>query len=367
MKPIRILLVISTKGWGGTEAYASLLAKGIAEKGNSVWVATPKPGEAAKTVSKSSLIYINSSPLFFSWTLLKMIFYVFYHRIQIIHGNSGKDYWLVFLTGLLTFRKVVLTRHLMTPFSKHTRRMVLFSKTKVIAPAQVTFDVLENSGLREKNLVRIYNGIDPSPFMTPHGKFRSLYKLPADAFITGIVSNIHHPRGKGHFTIIQSIPEILQCVPKAFWMIGGGGPLLPDLIQQAKDLKIDDRIVFTGNLLPNQVPHFLASLDLFILLSYDREGGCPLSIMEAMATGLPVIASHIGGNKEIVEDDKTGYLINPEDKNNLIKNSIYLFENPEKRKKMGEEGKKKIIEFFNYKRMTEETIQVYRNTLDESS
>ncbi len=363
MKSIRILLVISTKGWGGTEAYVSLLAKGLAEGENSVWIATPKTGQVAKTIDKASLLSIHPSPLFYLWNLLKIILFVFYHRIQIIHGNSGKDYWLVFVSGLLTFRKVVLTRHLMTPFSKHTRQMVLFSKTKVIAPSQVTFDVLKHSGVPDKSLKKIYNGIDPDRFKITPGKFRPLYHLPPDAFITGIVSNIHYPRGKGHFTIIQSIPEILKRVPKAFWMIGGDGPLLPELVQKVKELKVEDRVIFTGNLHPNQVPLFLSSLDLFVLLSYDQEGGCPLSIMEAMSAGLPVIASHIGGNKEIVEDGKTGYLINPEDKESLVKLAIDLFENLAKRKSLGEEGKKKISGFFNYKRMAEETIPVYHESL----
>jgi glycosyltransferase involved in cell wall biosynthesis len=227
----------------------------------------------------------------------------------------------------------------------------------------VTFDVLKQSGVPEKNLKKIYNGIEPDRFNIYPGKFRPLYHLPPDAFITGIVSNIHYPRGKGHDTILQSIPEIVKRIPKAFWMIGGDGPFLPELIQRVKELKIEDRVVFTGNLRPNQVPLLLSSLDLFVLLSYDQEGGCPLSIMEAMAAGLPVIASQIGGNKEIVEDERTGFLINPEDKESLIKHSIDLFERPEKRKKMGEEGKNKITGFFNYKRMAEETILVYRKLL----
>lgn len=363
MKPIKILLVISTKGWGGTEAYVSLLAKGLSEQGNSVWVAAPRRSPVADTLEKSSLITINVSPLFYLWTLLKIVLSVFYRRIDIIHGNSGKEYWLVLLAGILTFRKVVLTRHLMTPFSSHTRKLLFMKNGGVISPSRITLEVLKASGIPETGLKLIYNGIDPSPFSIPRGRYRALYKIPEKAFVTGIISNLHYPKGKGHFSIIQSIPDLLERIPDAWWIIGGNGPLLPELIAYARKLNVPDRIIFTGNLSLRQVPHVLSSLDIFVLLSYDQEGGCPLSIMEAMACGLPVIASTTGGNREIVEEGKTGFLIAPEDTDSLIKHSIHLFENPEKRKQMGGEGKKRINEFFNYKRMAEESALYYRNII----
>lgn len=363
MKPIRILLIISTKGWGGTEAYVSLLSKGLIENGIQVWVGCQKNGQIAKSLGKTPHLYINPSPLFFLWTLLKVIFFILFRRIDLIHANSGKDYWLVFLAGLLTFRKVVLTRHLMSPFSRHTKALARLKAKKIIAPARVTLDVLDKSGIPKEKLSLIYNGIDPAPFQIPHGKFNALYRLPEKAFVTGMISNIHYPKGKGHFTLIDSISELKARIPNSYWMIGGAGPLLPELIKSVKKLNVEDRVIFTGNLTPYQVPHVLSCMDLFVLLSYDQEGGCPLSIMEAMAAGLPVIASSIGGNTEIVEPDKTGYLILPEDTGSLIKHSIFLYENPEIRKRLGEEGKKKIITSFNYKRMAEETDRLYRKAL----
>ncbi|HXN05561.1 MAG TPA: glycosyltransferase family 4 protein, partial [Nitrospiria bacterium] len=218
-------------------------------------------------------------------------------------------------------------------------------------------------GIPETHLKLIYNGIDPSTFSVPRGKYRALYRIPEKAFVTGIISNIHYPKGKGHFSIIQSIPNLLEKIPEAWWIIGGSGPMLPELIGYARKLNVWDRIIFTGNLSFRQVPHILSTLDLFVLLSYDQEGGCPLSIMEAMASGLPVIASTTGGNREIVEDGRTGFLIAPEDRDSLIKQTIHLYENPERRKQMGEEGKKRINEFFNYKRMADETNLYYRTIL----
>jgi glycosyltransferase involved in cell wall biosynthesis len=359
MKPLRVLLVISTKGWGGTEAYVSLLEKGLLESGNLVWIACHKKGQIAQPLKKQPHLSINLAPQFYVWSLLKVVLFVLFHRIEIIHGNSGKDYWLVFLAGLLTFRKVILTRHLMAPFSNHTQKMALIKAEKIIAPARVTFDVLSRSGIPEEKLALIYNGIDPEPFKIPHGKYRALYRLPEKGFVTGIISNLHYPKGKGHFTLIESIPEIRARIPDALWIIGGTGPLLPELVQSVKRLKVEDCVIFTGHLYPHQVPHVLSCLDLFILLSYDNEGGCPLSIMEAMASGLPVIASLIGGNTEIVKHEKTGYLIKPEDTQSLIQYSLFLYENQDKRKSMGEEGKKSIQEFFNYKRMAEETAGIY--------
>jgi glycosyltransferase involved in cell wall biosynthesis len=315
----------------------------------------------------ASRVIIGRRSFFQFVTLLRLVAFVRKNGIEIVHGNSGKDYWLAILTGLLAFRKIVLTRHLMAPFSRHTRWLVRSLGITVIVPSQVTLDVLRDSGVPAANLVRIYNGIEPSNFGPRRGNERQAFRIPEGGFVIGILSNLHFPRGKGHFTILESVPELIGRIPLVFWIIAGDGPLLPTLIQRSRELGIENRVIFTGNLSSDRVPRFLSALDLFLLLSYDQEGGCPLALMEAMASRLPVIASRVGGNPELVVDGKTGFLIPPENVQELVRCTLSLYADSGLREQMGTAGEARVREYFNRDRMTAETSRTYRNLLERQS
>lgn len=114
-------------------------------------------------------------------------------------------------------------------------------------------------------------------------------------------------RNKNHQTIIKAIAKLKN--DKIKYIICGQGPLEEELKKLAQKLKIQKQVIFLG--FREDIPEIMSIADLFVFPSF-REG-LPLSLMEAMASGLPIICSNIRGNCELIEDGKNGYLVSPDD------------------------------------------------------
>src|SRR5205823_9264493 len=114
---------------------------------------------------------------------------------------------------------------------------------------------------------------------------------------------------KGHPTLLEAWPLVLQAVPDAYLLVVGEGAQRPALEEQARELRIAHRVVFTGR--RDDVPAVTAALDVAVLPSYREAQG--LTVLEAMALRRPVVASAVGGIPEMIEDGLTGLLVPPRD------------------------------------------------------
>mgnify|MGYP002410365723 FL=1 len=131
----------------------------------------------------------------------------------------------------------------------------------------------------------------------------------------------------------------------------GGGSLLEELRMQAESSGIDDCVNFLG--VRQDVYDILARSDVFVLGSLWE--GLPVSIMEAMACNLPVVASNVGGIPELVIDAQTGYHVPPADPEAIAEKLKVLIEHPEMRKQMGSCGRQRIIDHFSVNEMVRKT------------
>ena len=141
----------------------------------------------------------------------------------------------------------------------------------------------------------------------------------------------------------------------------GGGPNQTSVQTLAKELGLSGRVNFLGAC--GDVSRILAGANVFVLTS--NWEGLPISILEAMRAGLPVIATDVGGVREAVIDGETGFLV---DRGNLVmlrSRLLQLLGDPELRIKMGEAGRKRYLEHFTAERMLEATLQVYKDVLKE--
>lgn len=130
--------------------------------------------------------------------------------------------------------------------------------------------------------------------------------IPPDAYLVGTVGRLE-PQ-KGHVVLLQAMQELAAACPEARLLLVGGGSQEWPLRQVAKDLGLADRITFAGE--RRDVPALLVAMDLFVLPSLWE--GLPLVLLEAMASGLPAVATRVGGVPEVVSDGSTGILIDPE-------------------------------------------------------
>ena len=161
---------------------------------------------------------------------------------------------------------------------------------------------------------------------------------------------------KGHKFLLEAMSHI----PEAILVLAGSGPERAVLETQAQMLAIADRICFLGH--RTDIPDLLACCDLFVLPSIYE--GLPLSILEAMAAGKPVVASAVGGTPEAVLDGVSGLLVPPGDSMALAKAIKCLLGQPSLAAQMGAAGKARVQQMFSVDMMVRQVSQTYEELLD---
>lgn len=162
---------------------------------------------------------------------------------------------------------------------------------------------------------------------------------------------------KGFDYLIRSLPYVIEHSQKDFCIeIVGDGPQLSELMQLAKKIGVNGKIVFTGAVPYDKLVDKYQKADMFVLSSLAE--GMPLVVLEAMASGLPIIATKVQGIAELVTDGLNGYLFNPSDYKALSKHLAYMINNDETRINMGEESLK-IIQRYDWSQITEQYLNLY--------
>ncbi len=224
------------------------------------------------------------------------------------------------------------------------RKMLFFATHRIGVSGNICDHV---NGFRKHPLPTelIYNGIDnDSGALPPPEKIKlsSQLGVPPDAGIVCVcVANFREV--KGHCFLLGAMKLLLAQVPAAHLILIGSGMLEDKLRNQAARLGISSNVHFAGR--RDDVARCLQVVDLFVLPSLSE--GLPISILEAMRAGLPVVASNVGGIPEVVIDNESGRLVPPENEQRLCDAMLTLTMEPILRGKMGAAGRKIFESKFN--------------------
>lgn len=176
-------------------------------------------------------------------------------------------------------------------------------------------------------------------------------------FIVGNIARLSYEKGVEYY--INSIPEVLKENNKVFFVIVGAGPLEQELKQKADGLNIKDNLSFLGY--REDVQNVINQLDLVILSSLTE--GLPLTPIEAFAYGKPVVGTSINGTMEIVEDQKNGFLVEPQNSKQIAEKIIWLVNHKEEFETMKENARDSYINNFSMKSLEEGYIDCYKECL----
>lgn len=166
-----------------------------------------------------------------------------------------------------------------------------------------------------------------------------------------------HPQ-KGHTYLLEAAAQI----PDATFVLAGGGPLRADLEARARDLGVADRCVFLGQ--RSDVPDLLAAADLLVLPSLFE--GLPLSVLEAMAAGRPVIATAIGGTDEAITSERTGLLVPPRDPAALASAIRRLRADPALARRLASAGRERVEREFSSDVTARQVMRIYDEAMAEA-
>lgn len=195
--------------------------------------------------------------------------------------------------------------------------------------------LVERCGIPPSRIQVIPNGIDPALFAPAGGRQRAASAGP----IIGTLARLD-PR-KGIPVLLRALAQVLPALPEASLVIGGDGEERVALEREAQDLGVAGRARFAGPV--HDPPAFYRRLDLFVLPSLDE--GFGLVVLEAMAAGLPVIGTRVGGVPDIIEHGRNGILVEPGDAGAIADALRALWAEPPRRARLAEEGRQTVARF----------------------
>lgn len=225
--------------------------------------------------------------------------------------------------------------------------------------------VLEREGQAPSRVLVIHNGIDidtplaPAP-AGPRGlpALRRALGLAEEDLVVGMVANFNRAvKGVGYF--FDAMPMVLAEVPTARFLLLGRGDEEVHLRARAAEMGIADRVIFAG--FQPEIGPYYDLMDISVLTSLSE--GLSMTILESMKHGVPVVATRVGGNPELVTDGGTGYLVPPRDVHAFAARVVELLRDPSRRAQMGHEGRVVVEERFDVARTAESYTAVYRELM----
>jgi glycosyltransferase involved in cell wall biosynthesis len=220
---------------------------------------------------------------------------------------------------------------------------------KVVANSRAAADRLRLERVPERKIAVIPNGLDFGRFQPPNPRPKLRRVV--------VVANLRPE--KGHDVLINASVDVLRRYPDAQFEIVGGGPELHSLLARAEALGVLHAFTFLGH--RDDVPARMADGDIFALPS--RSEAFPNAVLEAMAGGLPVIASGVGGIVELIEDGVTGLLVSPDDAPSLADRICRLMNDPSLASRLGNAARAEALARYSFDRMVAAFESLYLTEL----
>jgi len=195
--------------------------------------------------------------------------------------------------------------------------------------------VEERERVEPSRVVVVHNGIEIHDGASADREAtRRKLGFDADHLVIGMVANYNRPiKGVGNF--LEAIPPIVEAMPSARFLFVGGGEEGNTLRDKARSLGIEPYVVFAG--FQKEIRPYYEIMDLSVLTSFSE--GLSMTLLESMAHGIPIVATRVGGNPELVQDGVNGYLVPVRDTRALVDRIVGLLGNREQRERMGREGR----------------------------
>ncbi len=303
--------------------------------------------------------------------LVKIFLFIKKGDFDIIHTHSSKagilGRWAAWLAGK---NNIVHTVHgwghnnfqhpLIRFFYINLEKLTLKVTDKLIGVSRVNIKNGLTQGIGKPNdYILIRSGIDLEYFKHPKAspeKTRSKMGIPPGVPVVGTVTRLC--KQKAPLDFIKACAIIAKTIPNAWFVIVGDGPLRKKAEALSKKNGLETRLIFTG--IRNDLPEIMSTFTVFALSSLWE--GLPRVLPQAMARGLPIVATNIDGNAEAVINEENGLLVSPGDYTAMARSILSLLNNPEKALMMGQNGLRKVEEFSD-KKMIKELDSLYKTLI----
>ncbi len=364
MKRLRILCIDTENVWRGGQEQLFTLMRGLVERGHGIELAAPRQSPLSLKSHETGIAchdFRQRQEL--SPAACLRLRSLLGRRFDVVHSNSPRTLWAASLAAGIGTRSRPLriaARRVIFPLrSGLSRWKYNYAVDATLAVCASIRRVLTAAGVREERVHVVYEGVDLEALdgmSAPADQARD-----GNSVRIGIVA--HLSSEKGHRDLLQAASNLAPSHPQLRLVIVGDGALRADLEAHAASLGLGDQVIFTGFRRDSEA--IMKSLDIFCLPSHSE--GFSSALLAAMGNRLPVVASRVGGNAEMVEEGETGFLTPPKDPSQLAIRLGQLLESSRLRRQLGQAGRTRVEQRFTLRSKIESTERLYFELLDSHS
>ncbi len=299
------------------------------------------------------------------WQGIRLAQYIRRNRIQIVHSYGFYSNVFTVPIAWLAGKSFVVasirdTGDVLTAAQRRVQRMVCRLADCVLVNAEAIRDTLIEQGYAPEKIIVIRNGITLAKFgkRRTNSHLRQELALPASAPLVVVFSRLNQMKGIQYFLDAASI--LVGKFPDARFLVAGDGESRKELEEYACRAGLGQRAVFTG--FRNDVPELLSEAAVSVLPSLSE--GLSNSLLESMASGVPVVATSVGGNPEVIEHGVSGLLVPLRDSAALAAAIGRVLEDEELAASFAQAGMLRVAELFSMERSVRETEHLYRRLVE---
>jgi glycosyltransferase involved in cell wall biosynthesis len=370
-KKIKLLQMLTNFHIGGTERQVANLARGIDPSQFDLHLACLR--HSGELLAELETLRVPRSEFRIGrlyspktlWQGIRLAHYVRRNLIQIVHSFGFYPNVFTVPVARLAGASIVVasirdTGDLLTPLQRRVQRVVCRLADCVLVNAEAIRENLLEQGYDPSNIVVIRNGITRSAVVRKGrgGVLRQELGLPLSARLIGVFSRLNRMKGVQYF--LDAAILLAGRFPDVYFLVVGDGGSKQELEAHACRLGLGQRIVFTG--FRGDVPDLLAEVAISVLPSLSE--GTSNTLLESMAAGIPVIATRVGGNPEVIEDGISGLLVPPRDSAALAAASIRLLEDEDLAFRLGQAGMRRVSEIFSLEGSVHQTEHLYQRLVE---
>jgi L-malate glycosyltransferase len=367
---VGIVHIVDSLDIGGTETQMVQVARRLDPHFYHVTVACLRSGGPLTEALREKGIRIVEFPkhrtlLSFQaiYQLFRLAWFLRREKIRVVHSHDlwanlmgVPAAWIARTPVILSSQRNLAHLSWYTPFRRKVIRLIYHLSTGVIANSEAVKNLLVQDFRIPIGRVHVlHNGVDFDRFQRNPGDRRKIHSgLEPETKLIVHVANMNS-EVKGHTVLIEAARTVCASIPQAKFVLIGDGPLRFGLERQVQELQLQERVLFLGS--RKDVPEILSGGDLFVFPSFAE--GLPNSVLEAGASGLPIVATPVGGIPDIIIHGVTGLLVPPRDAQALAESILQVLSNPDLARTLSRACQDRVRTEFSFARLIEGLGKLY--------
>jgi glycosyltransferase involved in cell wall biosynthesis len=294
--------------------------------------------------------------------LLKLIKLIRHVQPAIVHVHSrrGAELWGGLAAKLCAVRSI-LTRRVDNPETKLFIQSKSYLFNTIITISHGITQVMIRQGVAQNKLRCVQSAVDSTSYQKTCNRkwFRQEFNLNEESRVVGVIAQLIER--KGHRFLLQCLPQIIDHCPQTTFIFFGQGPLQEELAARIQELGLEESVFLAG--FRHDLQSILPCLDLVVHPAVME--GLGVSLLQAAAAGVPIVATSVGGIPEIVQDGQNGFLVPYGDTSILSHAIIRLLTDHELAARFSRAGKARVQKHFSIQAMVQGNVQVYKEIIGQ--